>query len=109
MLPLETAFHEAMHQWDDSVVAALRTEARAQGVRVSRTLSHALIFFTAGETVRRVLPGHVPYAEAAGVWDRGMSAFPPVLRAVWLPYLDGAGTRDAAFAELVRRTGTPPR
>jgi len=30
--PLESVFHEAMHQWDDSVQPALQAEAARQGV-----------------------------------------------------------------------------
>jgi hypothetical protein len=58
---------------------------------------------TAGEAVRRVVPGHVPYAEAKGLWRGRPGAFKPALEAVWLPFLDGQGTRDAAFQEVLRR------
>jgi hypothetical protein len=99
---LESVFHEAMHQWDDSVQAALTAEARRQGTRVPPNLSHAMIFFTAGEAVRRISPTHVPLAESEGVWGRGMGVFKPALEAVWKPYLAGEGTRDEALAALIK-------
>jgi hypothetical protein len=102
---LETLFHESMHQWDSQVFDALRTQARANDKLVPRGLSHALIFFTAGEAVRRVIPGHVPYAEKFGVWQRGMMQFKAPIEQTWKPYLDGKGTRDEAFLELIKLTG----
>jgi hypothetical protein len=56
--------------------------------------------------VKREIANHVPYADAAGVWGRGM-AFKPELQETWKPYLDGRGTRDEAIVALVaarRRT-----
>lgn len=105
---LEIVFHEAMHQWDEPVQSALREQARLAGVRVAPNLSHALVFFTAGEAVRRVVPGHVPYAEANGVWDRGFGRFLPGLRQAWQPYLDGQGSRDEALKALVAITAALP-
>jgi len=101
---LETIFHEGMHQWDKQVFEALRDQARKQNKRVPNGLSHAMIFFTAGEAVRHVYPDHVPYAVKAGVWERGIAQFKTPLEEVWKPYLDGRGTRDDALAELVKRT-----
>ncbi|HEY0765972.1 MAG TPA: hypothetical protein VGD61_26565 [Pyrinomonadaceae bacterium] len=102
---LETIFHEAMHQWDAQVSEALQTQARLQNKSVPRGLSHAMIFFTAGEAIRRVSATHVPYADKAGVWQRGMSQFKQPLEQVWKPYLDGKGTREDAIAQLIRLTG----
>jgi len=102
---LETLFHESMHQWDSQVFEAIRAQARAHDKLVPRGLSHALIFFTAGEAVRRVIPGHVPYAEKFGVWQRGMMQFKSPIEQTWKPYLDGKGTRDEALAELVKLVG----
>ena len=68
-------------------------------------LSHAMIFFTAGEAVRHIYPNHVPYAEKFGVWQRGIAPFKTPLEDLWKPYLDGHGTRDEALAELIKRTG----
>jgi hypothetical protein len=107
---LETIFHEAMHQWDDQVFEAMRTQAIALNKFFPRGLTHSLIFFTAGEAVSREIPGHVPYAEKFGVWQRGMGPFKAPLEEIWKPYLDGRGTRDEAFAALIERTAIdPPR
>ncbi|HEY2848111.1 MAG TPA: hypothetical protein VGI80_09855, partial [Pyrinomonadaceae bacterium] len=53
---LETIFHEGMHQWDGQMFAALRDASKISNKIVPQGLSHALIFFTAGEAVRSVLP-----------------------------------------------------
>jgi hypothetical protein len=97
----EITFHEAMHQWDDPIDRALQAAAKASGTKVPDTLSHAIIFFTAGEAVRRTIPGHVPYADANGIWQRGLAPFKAALESAWLPYLNGTGTRDQALAKLV--------
>lgn len=104
---LEIVFHEAMHQWDDPVFDALLEKARGLGIRISRGITHAMIFYTAGEAVRNVVPAHVPYAEAAGVWERGMARFRPGLEEAWKPWLDGRGTRDQALAALAPRAVIP--
>ena len=121
---LETVFHEGMHQWDEQVFATLREQAIKLNKVSPRGLSHAMIFFTAGEAVRRVIggersvgvrdkkaagsttskPDYVPYAEQFGVWQRGMGPFKGPLEEIWKPYLDGRGTRDEALARLIERT-----
>jgi len=106
---LETIFHEGMHQWDSEVFEALREAARKQNRLVPRGLSHAMIFFTAGQAVRVVAPQHVPYADKFGVWKRGIGPFRAALEEVWKPYLDGRGTRAEALAELIKRTATEVR
>lgn len=104
---LETSFHEAMHQWDDSVLTLIGTHANRLGVRAPVGLSHQMIFFTAGEAVRHAVPSHVPYAERFGVWNRIGPAARPVLEELWSPYLAGRGDRNAVIGEIVRRLGTP--
>jgi hypothetical protein len=106
---LETVFHESMHQWDDAVAMLLDAQARATGGQLPRNLSHAIVFFTAGEAVRHVAPaGYVPLADSTGVWQRGMTGLKAALEKVWLPYLNGRGTRDEALAALVRSTAVAP-
>ena len=104
---LEITFHEAMHQWDEEIWELLLAHARAQKIRISGSIRHPMIFFTAGEAVRHVVPSHVPYAEAFGIWDRGMGRFKPALDEVWMPWLAGRGTRDAALAALAARAVIP--
>jgi hypothetical protein len=104
---LEIVFHEAMHQWDDEVGRILQREAGKRQLRVPEWLSHALIFYTAGEAVRAVAGGHVPYADANGLWaPRGRDVFKRALDEVWKPYLLGKGTRDEALGEILMRTSS---
>jgi hypothetical protein len=79
-------------------------------VSVPRDLSHAMIFVTAGDKVRRVEPTYVPYAQAFEVWSKQLSGaslpalrLKPLLEEIWKPYLDGLGTRDEALAAFVTR------
>ena len=108
-LALETAFHESMHQWDDSMLRRLQSAAAAKRVAVDEGLTHAMIFYTAGEAVRRAVPGHVPYAEKNGVWARGQEPLRSALDAAWRPWLDGKVTSsEQAIADLVVRAAGPP-
>jgi hypothetical protein len=104
----ETTFHEGMHQWDEQAFDALRGQAIKVNKFFPRGLSHSMIFFTAGEAVRRVVPDHVPFAEKFGVWQRGMAHFKRPLEEIWKPYLDGRGTLDEALAALINRTAVNP-
>jgi hypothetical protein len=106
--PLESVFHEAMHQWDDRVAVLLRAQATARGVNVPVDLSHAVVFFTVGEAVRRLHPEHVPMVDALDVWSKPISGarlpakrLQPPIQEIWKPYLDGRGTRDEALSALV--------
>ncbi len=105
---METIFHEGMHQWDEQVFAAMREQAIKLNKFVPRGFSHALIFFTAGEAVRHVIPEHVPYAEKFSIWQRGLASFKTPLEEIWKPYLGGKGTHDEVFAALVIRTAIDP-
>jgi hypothetical protein len=102
-LGLEILFHEAMHQWDHDVQTRLDAAAAAAGKRIDGPLSHAMIFYTAGEAVRAAVPGHDPYAEVNGLWLRRMRPWKSILDEVWKPYLDGAGTFDDAVRRIVQR------
>jgi len=104
---LETIFHESMHQWDPDIDAILDEEAGKLGRKVPPSLSHAMIFFTAGEAIRRVAPEHVPYADAFGVWQRRWQPMREALVEIWKPYLDGSGTRDEAIVQLLERLTEP--
>jgi len=102
---LETIFHEGMHQWDSQMFDVIRAQARLNNKVVPRGFSHALIFFTAGEAIRRVAPEHVPYAEKFGVWERGLMQFKHPLEQAWKPFLEGKGTRDEALADVIKLVG----
>jgi hypothetical protein len=100
----EITFHESMHQWDDAMQARLLRLAKANNLRLKNDLSHAMIFYTAGEAVRSIVPGHTPYAETAGIWQRSLGAFKPALDAHWKPYLEGKTTLDEALVALLKAT-----
>ena len=101
---LETVFHESMHQWDDAIYARLQRAATQAGTpRFDSLLTHALIFFTAGEAVRSIDAQHVPYAEGNGLWrQKGLGAFKAALDRSWKPYLEGKGTLDEALIALLK-------
>jgi hypothetical protein len=104
---IECIVHESMHQWDGQILAALQATG---GGPVPRDLTHALIFYTAGEAVHRLDANYVPTAEAYQVWAKRLSGaslpaerLKPALEEVWKPWLDGRGTRDVALAALLER------
>jgi hypothetical protein len=110
---LESVFHEGMHQWDDGMMATIRQLASANNLPPPPRLFHALIFFTAGDAVRRAVPTHVPYADAHGL----RSAFAqskPLIDEFWRPYLDGPSlgdtkARDAAILAILKKMPPVPR
>lgn len=101
-LGFEQLYHEAGHVIDDGVFDALRAEAQRQaktaGLQRWVDLAHAILFYTAGDSVRRAIPEHVPYAEAEGVWRRAPRNR-QLLVAHWLPYLEG----EIGFEDAIRR------
>lgn len=101
---LEILFHESMHQWDDAIFGRLTAAAKQAGVAtVPDNLTHAMIFYTAGEATRRVIPDHVPYAERGGMWKQSrMAPFRAALDRHWKPYLEGQGPLAAALAALLK-------
>jgi hypothetical protein len=114
--PLESVFHESLHQWDNDVAALLRTQAATRGVDVPQDLSHALIFFTSGEAVRRVHPEHVPMVDALNIWRLPLSGarlpaqrLKNALLEIWQPYLEGRGTRDEALGQLLTAAAAAAR
>jgi hypothetical protein len=109
---LESVFHEGMHQWDDGMMATIRELARANNLNTPPRLFHALIFFTAGDAVKRVAPTHAPYADAHGLW-RGFAQSKPAIDEFWKPYLDGPAlgdpkARDAAILAILKKMPPPP-
>jgi hypothetical protein len=103
-LGLESIFHEAMHQWDEQIQARLsRLSKEHQTAPPREGITHALIWYTAAEAVKSVIPGHVGYAESGGMWkQKQMGSFKAGLDAHWKPYLDGRGTLDAALVGLLK-------
>jgi hypothetical protein len=99
---LESVFHEAMHQWDDTMQAAIREAAKKSGVTAPRSLSHSLIFYTAGYSVAKVVPGHRPYAVVNRLWEGGAFVDKDKLDRSWQPYLEGKISFDEAMESLLK-------
>jgi hypothetical protein len=99
---LEQLFHECSHLMMSTVDASLKKHARAAGKELSRDVSHAILFYTVGEIVRRTVPGHVPYGIQYGVWRRFGNQRYELLKLRWQPYLDGKITMGEAIEQIVQ-------
>ena len=99
---LEQLFHECSHLMMGSVNAGLKSRAQAAGKNLSRDVSHTILFYTVADTIRRLIPEHIPYPDHYGVWDRGWTRYHELLKLHWQPYLDAKVTMDDALDRLVR-------
>jgi len=103
---LEVLFREASYTLAGGVVLAIREECRRRGMLIPRDLWHALIFYTAGEVVRRVLDqqgisNYTPYALRYGLYEQRWSDFEHVLSIYWQPYLDERVDFDHAIEHVI--------
>jgi hypothetical protein len=110
---LEMLYHEASHMLAENVSDAIVAECRRRGVPIPRDLWHALVYYTTGELVRRVLAtapaqdgssaltGYTPYANRNGLYDRGWSNYQVVLERYWQAYLDGQIPFDTAISRMI--------
>jgi hypothetical protein len=101
---LEMIFHEASHALVRGVQDRLTARIAASGKSEPAMLWHALIFFTAGEIVRKDIdPTYVPYADRNDLYERSPDwrHYREVLAAAWAPYVEGQGTLDAAIERVV--------
>jgi hypothetical protein len=98
----ETLFHEVLHAMDRELFDRYRTAARGQGRRTLRNPTHPFIFYTAGEVTRRLFPGHTPFAETSGLWERSRDLGPmrPLLQRHWQLWLDGQIAMDEALRRI---------
>ena len=85
-----------------TVDASLRSHAQAAGKELSRDVSHTILFYTVGETVRRAVPGHVPYAIHYNLTRGHWAKYYQLLNLYWQPYLDGKASMDEAIGEIVK-------
>jgi hypothetical protein len=107
---LEIVHHEASHTLmgrQDPVQRALAEAAKKHGVELPRDLWHIVLFYTTGETVRRVLadagePGYTTYLEHHDLWDGRWGRYREAIEKTWPGYLDGRRTLSDAATELVR-------
>jgi hypothetical protein len=102
---LEMLFHERSHAWGRMLFDGVTEAGKAQGVKIPPQLSHAILFYTAGELTARELKQHdVAYKHYAedGLYDVLCgTGCADKLAAHWGPYLDGKRTRPEAFSALV--------
>lgn len=98
----ETLFHEVLHTMDGALFEQYRNAVSAQGKHMMRDPTHPFIFYTAGEVTRRLFPGHVPYAEAVGLWTRSrdLGAMRPLMQRYWQPWLDGQISLQQALQRI---------
>lgn len=107
---LETIFHEASHGISEKLTQAISAECQRQNVLLPRRdLWHAVIFYTTGEYVRRLVPTYVPYAAQSGLWERAWPAYLAPLERDWKPYLDGSISFESAVTALVKDVGEPKK
>jgi hypothetical protein len=108
----ELLFHEASHTFADTIRNALASACRAQHKECGNPQSglaplwHAVLFYTSGVELRRLLPpteqaSFTPYAYANGVYRGGdWPKYRVVLEKDWQAYLDGKMSFDAAIHTL---------
>ena len=103
----ELLFHEASHGLADPVRDALDHEFHALSKPIPRDLWHALLFYTTGEVVRRMLVGtghdsYKPYAEENHLYERDWQTYQKALDRDWQPYLDQRSDFATAIKRLAR-------
>jgi hypothetical protein len=103
---LEILFHESSHALIRQVRSALNEKFEAQKKPVARDLWHALLFYTTGEIIRRILAAnnvkdYVPYAYANGLYARVWKQYQQALEREWQPYIEGKLDFDTALTRLV--------
>jgi len=99
---LEQLFHECSHLMMATVDAGLKSRTCAAGKQLSRDVSHTILFYTVAHAVRSLFPGHIPYPDHYGVWERHWQHYHELLQLHWQPYLDGRIGMDEALDRLVR-------
>lgn len=111
---LEIVFHEASHvlmTQNDPVWRALDQAAEVLGQPTPEDLWHVVMFYTTGDTVRRVLdeagePGYTPHLYEIFERSRDWSRYRDAIETIWPPYMDGERTLSEAAADLIRATSS---
>jgi hypothetical protein len=91
---VETLFHEAGHALIERVQKAI---GPGHG-----TLWHAIIAYTSGEVMRRLVPSLTPYGIQYGQWTNEWPGVFPILEKHWKPFLEGNGEFQDAIARVVK-------
>jgi hypothetical protein len=105
-MAIELIFHEASHTIDARIVAFIDAECGRQHVPVPADLWHAVLFYTAGDVVRRAIgkaddPSYEAYADRFGVYARGWQTYRRALERDWFPYLRGRTSFESALTALI--------
>lgn len=100
---LEILYHEASHGLTRHVRDAIARECRTRNKPIPRDLWPAVLFYTTGEMLKRVLAAQPGGARdyRHGLYARSWPQFKPLLERYWQPHLDGKIEFDAAIARIV--------
>ena len=103
---LEVVFHEASHLLmgrNAPLRQALNSAASAVDYRLPGDLWHVVLFYTTGETVRRILDDREKYTPMLyGIFERGTwDEYREALESTWRPYVDGKRDLSEATASLI--------
>jgi len=108
---LEVLFHEATHGIVDENEGRLADQIKAacklNNLALPEDLWHAVIFFTAGELVRRDLvtvgvQKYEPYADKNGLYVRvRWTRYESALQLFWIPHLNGTLSLDEAISKTI--------
>jgi hypothetical protein len=103
-LGTETLLHEASHAMSGPLDSALAATAAREQRALPADIGHLVLFYTAGATVQRFYPAHVPYATAFEIWTQNATArrYHATLAREWQPYLDRRRTFGEAITAIVR-------
>lgn len=109
---LEILFHETTHPWSGELRNPLAREAARLEVSLPDALSHAVLFYVAGEVVRTELeragkPDYVLYVDANHLWNREWEGLREPIATACDPWLRGERSREEALRALVVSVGKP--
>lgn len=99
---LEMLYHEGAHmRVNGAVIDAINASLAAAGRAPNRALWHAVHCYTVGETVKSVLKArgvdYTPYADQAGIYQRGSFKTSAPLLAIWRRHM----TREISFQDAI--------
>lgn len=111
---LEIVFHETSHGMMGKVMDAIAAaEANLNAHRSgtafhSGSIWHAVLFYTAGELVKKQIPDYTPYADKNGLWVR---AWPTpdhsLIEQDWKPHMYSSVTLQQSLTKLVNDLAAP--
>jgi hypothetical protein len=107
---LEVVFHEASHTLlgpgSGAVSEALAAAGAKLGREIPRDLWHAVLFYSVGYEIKRVLaaaghPSYEPHVYKQRLFERSWPSFREPLEQHWRPYLEGSTDLRAAAESLL--------